>query len=114
MATKVAGKQRIRLRGTNGAADGKAWESTNVLRAGRLDSLEIVLDDPSVSRRHAEIRSSPEGWQLRDLDSTNGTFLNGTRVATCECPLQPRDVIQFGKITVVVEALDEAPQACIR
>src|SRR5690349_8066600 len=48
-------KRRIRLRGVNGDIEGKIWESDSLLRAGRLESLEIVLDDTSVSRRHAEI-----------------------------------------------------------
>ena len=77
-------KRRIRLRGVNGDIEGKIWESDSVLRAGRLESLEIVLDDTSVSRRHAEIRSSDQGWQLRDLASTNGTFLNGIRLGSGE------------------------------
>ena len=55
-------KRRIRLRGVNGDIEGKIWESDSVLRAGRLESLEIVLDDTSVSRRHAEIRASDQGW----------------------------------------------------
>ena len=39
------------------------------LRAGRLDSLEIVLQDDSVSRRHAEVRATDKGWRLADLGS---------------------------------------------
>ena len=60
-------EQPIRLRGTNGATEGKTWESATLLQAGRLETLEIVLDDSSVSRRHAEIRFTPKGWELRDL-----------------------------------------------
>ena len=59
--TEMQVKRRIRLRGVNGDIEGKIWESDSVLRAGRLESLEIVLDDTSVSRRHAEIRSSDQG-----------------------------------------------------
>ena len=51
-------KHRIRLRGINGDIEGKVWESDQVLRAGRLGTLEIVLDDHSVSRRHAEVRGT--------------------------------------------------------
>jgi len=49
-------------------------------RIGRLDPLEIVLDDTSVSRYHAEIRITDRGWRVRDLGSTNGTRLNGARM----------------------------------
>ena len=52
-------KRRIRLRGINGDIEGKVWESETILRTGRLATLEIVLDDSSVSRRHAEVRPPP-------------------------------------------------------
>jgi len=51
----------IRLKGISGEVKGKTWESSNVLRAGRLGTLEIVLDDSSVSRRHAEVRQAETG-----------------------------------------------------
>ncbi len=101
-------KRRIRLRGVGGEVDGKVWESDTLLRAGRLTSLEVVLDDGSVSRRHAEVRSTDQGWRLRDLGSTNGTFLNGTRLGPGEWPLRAHDVIRCGKITLVVDLLREA------
>lgn len=97
--------QRIRLRGITGDIEGKVWEADSILRAGRLANLEIVLDDSSVSRRHAELRSTPHGWRLRDLNSTNGTFLNGARLGAGEWPVQPRDIIRCGNVTLVVEAV---------
>jgi HD-GYP domain-containing protein (c-di-GMP phosphodiesterase class II) len=100
-------KGRIRLRGINGDTEGKVWEAGEVLRAGRLASLEIVLDDTSVSRRHAEVRSTDQGWQVRDLGSTNGTFVNGVRLGNTERPLKARDVIQFGKVALTVETIEE-------
>jgi putative nucleotidyltransferase with HDIG domain len=97
--------QTIRLRGVNGEVDGKVWESPELLRAGRLEELDIVLNDSSVSRRHAEVRLTGAGWQLRDLGSTNGTFLNGNRLTSGERRVQERDLIQFGKVTLVVETI---------
>jgi HD-GYP domain-containing protein (c-di-GMP phosphodiesterase class II) len=98
-------KQCIRLRGISDEIKGKLWESDNLLRAGRLGSLEIVLDDSSVSRRHAELRyAPPQGWVVRDLDSTNGTYVNGVRVTGGEKSVRPRDVVQFGKVALLVEA----------
>jgi putative nucleotidyltransferase with HDIG domain len=98
-------KRSIRLRGINGDVDGKFWESETILRAGRLTTLEVVLDDSSVSRRHAEIRSTDNGWRVRDLGSTNGTFLNGSRLAPGEWAVRPHDIIKFGNVTLVVDTL---------
>ena len=93
----------IRLKGISGEVKGKAWESTNVLRAGRLGTLEIVLDDSSVSRRHAEVRHADNGWWVRDLESTNGTYVNGVRLGPGERQLHSRDIVQFGKVAMMVE-----------
>jgi putative nucleotidyltransferase with HDIG domain len=100
-------KRSIRLRGLNGAVKGRAWEAADLLRVGRLDPLEVVLDDNSVSRYHAEVRLTERGWRLRDLGSTNGTRLNGVRLGNGQWPLRVRDLLQFGEVAVVVEALTE-------
>jgi putative nucleotidyltransferase with HDIG domain len=97
--------RHIRVRGVNGDVEGMVWESDSLLRAGRLATLEVVLDDSSVSRRHAEVRLTPHGWRLRDLGSTNGTYLNGTRLAGGEWPLREHDVIRCGNVTMVVDHL---------
>jgi putative nucleotidyltransferase with HDIG domain len=100
------GTSVIRLKGLSGEVKGKAWESANVLRAGRLGTLEIVLDDSSVSRRHAEVRSADNGWWVRDLESTNGTYVNGVRIGNAERQLHARDIVQFGKVAMMVELPD--------
>src|SRR5882724_4040328 len=110
VAETVPVKRRIRLRGINGEAEGKSWDSEAILRAGRLATLEIVLEDSSVSRRHAEIRATEKGWRVRDLGSTNGTFLNGNRLAPGEWPLKLHDLVRFGNVTMVVEALKEVSE----
>ncbi len=102
-------KRPLRLRGISGDIKGQVWESETILRAGRLATLEIVLDDSSVSRRHAEVRHVGEGWHVRDLDSTNGTYVNGVRIGPGEQPLKARDIVQFGKVAVIVEMTDAPP-----
>lgn len=103
-------KQCIRLRGISDEIKGKTWESEALLRAGRLGSLEIVLDDTSVSRRHAELRfAPPSGWVIRDLESTNGTFLNGHRLAG-ERPVRARDIVQFGKVALLIDSAETGVQ----
>ncbi len=100
-------KRTIRLRGISGPFKGRVWEGDSLLRAGRLASLEVPLDDSSVSRKHAEVRVGMDGnWTVRDLDSTNGTYVNGVRVGAEDFPLKPRDVLQFGKVAVMVELVD--------
>ncbi len=63
---------------------------------GRATDNDIVLTDPSVSRHHAEIRWDPAaGYQLRDLGSHNGTYVNGQyTVATA---LKDMDLISIGR-----------------
>jgi HD-GYP domain-containing protein (c-di-GMP phosphodiesterase class II)/pSer/pThr/pTyr-binding forkhead associated (FHA) protein len=104
-------KQMIRLRGISGDIKGKVWEHDTILRAGRLGSLEIVLDDSSVSRQHAELHGGATGWIVRDLQSTNGTFVNGMRLAAEDRPLHSRDIVQFGKVAMIVELNDSGSSA---
>ena len=61
---------------------------------GRSRSCDLSLRSPDASRRHAEILLAASGWLVRDLDSTNGTFVNGERVG--ERALQPGDRIEIG------------------
>jgi putative nucleotidyltransferase with HDIG domain len=102
--------RHIRLRGISGDVEGMIWESDALLRTGRLASLEVVLDDASVSRRHAELRATSAGWRVRDLGSTNGTFLNGTRLTGGEWPLRAHDLIRCGNVQLVVESIADAEE----
>ena len=61
---------------------------------GRSRECDLVLDDPNVSRRHAELRHEDEGWAVRDLGSTNGIKLNGHRSRGGR--LSPGDEITLG------------------
>lgn len=63
---------------------------------GRSRECEILIDDPNVSRRHAEVRKTIEGWMVADLGSTNGVKVNGRRVR--EEVLRPGDKITLGLI----------------
>ncbi|PDW03801.1 FHA domain-containing protein [Candidatus Viridilinea mediisalina] len=61
---------------------------------------DITLDNPQVSRFHAQIDRTPAGLLLRDAGSSNGTFVNGQRLTSTH-PLKPGDVIQIGAFKFV-------------
>jgi hypothetical protein len=72
-----------------------------VVQIGRAPGCDIVLDDRNVSRRHAEIRRRGPVVVLIDLDSTNGTIVNGRRVR--EHPLADGDRITLGNSRLTFE-----------
>jgi hypothetical protein len=81
---------------------------TNTLRLeervtviGRSSECDVPLEDPNVSRRHAEIRRIGEGYSLVDLGSTNGTEVNGQRIQ--ETALMNGDVIELGTTSITFE-----------
>jgi pSer/pThr/pTyr-binding forkhead associated (FHA) protein len=68
---------------------------------GRSPELELVIADDFVSTVHARIVPSPGGPLLQDMDSTNGTLLNGRRVADAT-PLAAGDEIEVGTVKLKV------------
>ncbi|MGH9092772.1 MAG: FhaA domain-containing protein [Acidimicrobiales bacterium] len=68
---------------------------------GRLPECAVVLGDPNVSRRHAEVRRAGDGVVVTDLGSTNGTRVNGVSVR--EQHLASGDEITVGSTTLVLE-----------
>jgi adenylate cyclase len=67
-----------------------------VLRVGRVHSCDLVVVDPTISRSHAELQVVGKVLQVRDLGSSNGTFVNGEKVSTCEVAIGA--VLMFGKV----------------
>jgi hypothetical protein len=62
---------------------------------------DVVFEHPTVSRRHAQLHHRDGNWVLQDLDSTNGTTINGKRVTRCR--LAPGDRVALGRQAVVVD-----------
>src|SRR3712207_5443138 len=62
---------------------------------GRSRDCDVVLSDPNVSRRHAELRANGRAWVIADLGSTNGVKVNGRRIQGT-APLNPGDRIALG------------------
>jgi hypothetical protein len=69
---------------------------------GRSRDCDVVLDDAGISRRHAHIRPTAEGWTIEDLRSTNGVLLNGGPLRGAQ-PLQVGDRIELGSTEIVFE-----------
>ena len=72
-----------------------------VITIGRAADNLIQLDEPSVSSRHAQITVAGDTYELRDLESTNGTRVNGESIKTVT--LQLGDRIRFGKVEACFE-----------
>jgi hypothetical protein len=69
---------------------------------GRSRDADVVLEDPNVSRRHAEVRPSGGSWIVRDLGSTNGVKVNGRRIQGPQS-LKSGDAIELGTARVTFE-----------
>jgi hypothetical protein len=74
----------------------------DIVTIGRLTESVLVLEDPNVSRQHAEIRPTGNGFVLADLGSTNGSKVNGVKVS--ERVLQDGDELTFGGTSFRFEA----------
>lgn len=79
---------------------------TPVVNIGRADYNDLVLPDESVSTTHAKLQRREGVWVLVDLDSTNGTFIDGDQIKG-EVPLAPGATVRFGEIATVFEPTDE-------
>jgi putative nucleotidyltransferase with HDIG domain len=111
---KNVGQPHISLRGTSAHFRDKRWESHTALRIGRLTNLECVLDHPSISRSHAEVVITDQGWVIRDLGSTNGSFVNGVRVGRTDQKLRLSDVVRCGDVFLQVTALDQGGRSRLK
>ncbi|MCO4746853.1 MAG: sigma 54-dependent Fis family transcriptional regulator [Proteobacteria bacterium] len=98
--------RRIRLTISSGPDKGRSVESDHpVLRIGAQSGNHLQLTDDTVSRKHAEIVRAPEGIVLRDLGSTNGTFVGPVRVR--EVYLGEQRTFKVGKTDVEFTPLEE-------
>jgi hypothetical protein len=67
---------------------------------GRDASCDLAIPDMTVSRRHAQLERTRDGWLITDLESTNGTRVNGWRVRG-KVPVRAGDVVCFGNLETV-------------
>jgi len=98
--------RRCRLEVVAGADQGKVIEIvSNTIQIGRVGA-DLNLTDGKVSGLHCELKLSPEGYRLRDLGSTNGTYVKGVRVV--DAFIAPGSTIQVGKSAITFNPLDES------
>lgn len=72
-----------------------------VITIGRRLENDLVIDDPRVSRLHAELRAVEGHYVLCDRNSTGGTFVNGNRVS--ETIIYPNDTISLGGVKLTFQ-----------
>ena len=80
---------------------------TPVANIGRADYNDLVIPDPSVSTSHAKLQRREGVWVLVDLESTNGSFVDGERVKG-DAPLAPGAMVRLGDVQLVFEPTDDA------
>lgn len=68
---------------------------------GRDEEADIIVEDHNVSRRHCSITGLPNGIRVQDLNSTNGTWVNGKRITAAI--LKNGDKLQIGDIAFIAE-----------
>jgi FHA domain len=86
---------------TAGPEAGRRVELGQEVAIGRQDA-DLVVEDPEVSRRHAVLRRSGGSVIVEDLDSTNGTFVNGERIRG-PIKVGPGDQVRVGRTTLEIE-----------
>src|SRR5689334_12431104 len=92
----------FRLQSTESTYGYSLPETASVV-VGRSPTSDFPIIDPTISRRHAQILRQDEKILVRDLGSSNGTYVNGVRVESAE--LKPGDLVTFGKVMFRLEEL---------
>lgn len=80
---------------------------------GRGPGTDIAIDESSMSRQHAAVEFVNDGFRVRDLGSTNGIFVNGSQVQSCE--LKHGDRLELGQcgFQLVIEKRKAAPKTYV-
>lgn len=100
VARELLKQKRISMAFLSGELAGQVYEIRQPsVVIGRSDC-DVVLDDPECSRRHAELTVRANGIYLKDLDSTNGTFMEGIRIT--EVKLKDKDEFTIGSVNIML------------
>ena len=96
----------FRLQSTESTYGYSLPETASVV-VGRAPTSDFPIIDPTISRRHAQILRQDDRILVRDLGSSNGTYVNGERIESVE--LKTGDIVTFGKVKFRLEEVDRRP-----
>src|SRR5512140_2899526 len=82
---------------------------TGTLVCGRAVTSDLAIVDPTVSRHHADLPVGDGGIEVRDVGSSNGTFVNGVRIE--QSFVVPGDTLTIGKVAFTVQEVASMPSA---
>lgn len=83
---------------------GEETFSNNVIKIGRLSTVDLKLEDPTVSRVHAQIEATSDGFLIKDMGSSAGTIVNGEKVE--KSILKDGDELLLGKTKLIISIKD--------
>jgi pSer/pThr/pTyr-binding forkhead associated (FHA) protein len=93
--------ESLRLVAQGGPYDARVFPVIGEVMVGRAAENQLVLDDPSLSRKHARLRGSGHRLEVEDQGSSNGTFVNGRKIG--HALAGPGDTIRFGELSFRIE-----------
>lgn len=100
LAQKMAAGWLIVVEGADKGAHHAVGKGTTLI--GRASSCDVILADPAVSRRHADITAQADRFLIRDVGSTSGTFVDGERLEPFKgALLHPGSVISMGTTSLL-------------
>ena len=104
--------RRVRLTVIDGPNQGRSLDfAENEVSIGTATENDLVVEDQTVSRHHVAITPTPRGHLVRDIESTNGTAINGVRVDRAY--LTERAVLAIGNTRLQFEPLDDETRTAI-
>jgi pSer/pThr/pTyr-binding forkhead associated (FHA) protein len=93
--------ESLRLVAQGGPYDARVFPVIGEVMVGRAAENQLVLDDPSLSRKHARLQGNGHRLEVEDQGSSNGTFVNGRKVGRALAG--PGDMIRFGELSFRIE-----------
>ena len=96
----IGSKVGISVMVLSGSAKGTSRPLGDRMTVGKAGDNDLVLEDDTVSRHHCELTRAPDGVHVRDLESTNGTRVDGTRIR--EAVLGAGQVLKVGEVEIAI------------